>query len=252
MKLSVTLITYNEEQNLARALESVTFADEVVIVDSFSTDKTKSIAKKYGAIVVDSEFLGYGQQKNLAESYATGDWILSLDADEEVSPELKNSIQNIISKEDNQTFDVYELNRRTSYCGQWIYHGGWYPDILARLYKKGKARWTEPQVHELLIPTRHNSIGKLKGHLNHYSFPTIASQVATNIKYAKLGAKALVQEKKSISLLRVLIKPIGKFFECYLLKGGLLDGRAGLFIAINAAYSIFLKYLFAYKGELHD
>ncbi|MDH5580990.1 MAG: glycosyltransferase family 2 protein [Bdellovibrionales bacterium] len=246
MKLSAVIITLNEASNIARAIKSVQFADEVIVFDSFSTDGTQQIARDYGAKVIEHEFLGYGKQKNLALEHCQGDWILSLDADEEVSKELKESILKAIESSQHQ---AYIVSRRTQFCGQWIYHGGWYPDKLLRLFKKEHGEWTEPHVHEELLPKKGTSIDELHGHLNHYSFPSVLSQVHTNLKYAPLGAQALWERRGRPSLFPLVIRPIGKFLECFFLKKGFLDGTRGLIIAINAAYSMFLKYSIAYFNK---
>ncbi len=243
MKLSVAIITLNEAANIARAIKSVSFADEVIVCDSFSTDGTQQRARNAGATVIEHEFLGYGQQKNLAASHCKGEWILSIDADEEVTQELRESILKVLENGDK---DAYIINRRTQFCGKWIYHGGWYPDKLLRLYKKGSADWTEPHVHEELLPHKGVKIGMLEGHLNHYSFPSVLSQVHTNLKYAPLGAEILFERSGRPSFLFMVLRPIGKFLECFFLKKGFMDGIRGLIIAINASYSIFLKYSIAY------
>ena len=248
MSLSATIITFNEEKNIARAINSLKFADEVIVVDTNSTDSTVKVSRGLSAVVYSHHFEGYGQQKNYAASLATNDWILSIDADEEVTEELKQSILNTIYNYKEGDPVVYSLNRQTSFCGKFIRHGGWYPDHLARLYKKNSAAWTTPNVHEELLPMRRDSkIGKLMGHLNHYSFPNVLSQIERNIKYAKLGAKELLERKKRRpNVVELLLRPIGKFIECYIVKRGFLDGLAGLTIAINAAYSMFIKYALAY------
>jgi glycosyltransferase involved in cell wall biosynthesis len=255
MKLSVTIIALNEEENIERAIRSVSFADEVIVVDSLGTDKTAEIANSLGAKVYQNKFVGYGQQKNWAEEKAEGPWILSIDADEEVSPRLAEAIQQIVKNHLEGAPLVYKMNRRTKFVDKWIYHGGWYPDWLARLYLKGSTKWTEPEVHEKLMPLAGSSEveGQLPGDLNHYSFPTIAAQINTNIKYAGLGAKALRSNPdKSYSLLHLIFKPIGKFLECYIIKRGFLDGKEGFIIAINATHSLFMKYSIALLDSEND
>jgi len=246
MKLSVTIITLNEAANIERCIKSVSFADEVIVVDSNSSDGTIEMAESLGAKVYQNAFVGYGQQKNYAASKTNGEWIFNLDADEEVDEKLKKSILKTI--ENSKAKPCYQVQRLTKYGKRWIYHGGWYPNTIRRLCKRDLARWTEPQVHEDLIPLDDSDAPVLKGHLLHYSFPTISSQVQTNIKYAQLGAKDLIGRKGRPSLLAVLIRPFGKFLECYLVKKGFLDGIEGFIIAINAAHSMFMKYAIAY-GE---
>lgn len=248
MKLSATIITLNEEKNIDMALRSVSFADEVIVIDSGSTDRTVEIAKSHGATVIENPFAGFGQQKNFGADHANGEWILSIDADEEVTKELKSSILKAINSYQAGMTTVYKIGRKTNYCGKWIMHGGWYPDVLARLYKKDDARFTEPEVHEELVSKSNSAQGMLSGDLNHYSFPTVESQVRVNIKYARLGALALLKKRnlKKPILLAVFFRPLGKFVECYLIKRGFLDGMPGFIIAINAMYSMFMKYSFAH------
>lgn len=301
LKLSVTIITLNEATNMARSIKSVSFADEVVIIDSGSTDDTVQIATNLGAKVCYRPFIGYGQQKNLAASLCKNDWILNIDADEEVTPELHASIEKVISEyetllanengaDGKSVYDIdcnsdhncgrpirsdlharyagpylYKLNRLTFFCGQAIKHGGWFPDWQTRLYHKDYAVWTTPHVHEeLVLKENDNSnkknlsinlsinkgisrIAKLDGSLNHFSFPDFTSQINRNIRYASLGAKEVI-ECRAVQprWWEILYRPPVKFFECYIIKLGILDGLFGFIIAINAAYSIFMKYSLAY------
>ena len=249
--LTVTIITLNEEKNIQRAISSVQFADEVIVIDSGSEDRTVEIAKELGAKVIQQPFLGFGQQKNFAASHAQSDWILNIDADEEVSPLLKESLQKILSDPFDKLPVAYRLNRLNFFCNKPIKHGGWYPDWNLRLIKAKKGQWTQPHVHEKLVPSSlDSSVENLKGHLNHYSFSTLKSQVLTNLKFAGLGAKDLYKRKKGSPLfLELLIRPFFKFIECYFLKLGFLDGRYGILIALNASYSMFMKYSFAYQKE---
>ena len=194
VKLSAVIITLNEEDNIVNAIQSVSFADEIIIVDSGSTDNTCQIARDLGASVYQHPFDCHGRQKNHAASLAKGEWILSIDADEQVSESLKKSIQAVLS---GQEHSLFRVDRRTSYCNRWIYHGGWYPDYLVRLYRRGKAKWSEPPLHEKLIPTQKKAtIPLLHGHLNHYSFPTVKSQIITNLHYAAMAAQDLQKKTK--------------------------------------------------------
>jgi len=251
IKISVTIITLNEEKNIRNAIQSASFADEIIVVDSNSSDNTKRIASSLGAKVYNEEFKGHGRQKNIAAMYCSNDLILNIDADEVISEELKKEI---IELTDNNSIDsLYSIPRKNYFCGKWIRYGGWYPDLNARLYLKNHAKWTEPYVHEVLQSNNGKKPISLKSDILHNSFITFESQVITNLKYAKLGAKNLINKKGSkTSFLLLLFKPISKFFECYLLKRGFLDGKSGLLIAINASYSIFLKYAFIYMGDLND
>lgn len=246
-KISATLITKNEAHNLERTLAALSFVDEVVIADSFSTDETKAIAAKYGAKIFDHTFKNYGAQKNIAEANAEGPWILNIDADEVVTDELRAAIEQVLELPIAQASPLYQVHRLNFVEGTPIRHGGWNRDIIPRFYQKGLAKWTEPNVHELLVSTiALQAIPTLSGMLNHYSFNSLKDQVITNMRYAEQGAHDLVARKKrSPYLIETLLKPIGKFIECYFIKAGFLDGRLGLIIALNAAHSIFMKYVIA-------
>ncbi len=246
MKLSVTIITLNEEQNIECAVRSAQFADEIVVLDSFSSDRTVNIAKQLGAKVYQEKFLGYGAQKNRAAELAQGEWIFSMDADEEISHQLKQEISEAIKLKPDRYFSI---NRQNFFAHSWIKHGGWYPDRIPRLYPKNKAYFSNPEVHENLVPKDSLLALQLNAPLYHYSFPTFESQVLTNLKFAKLGAKKLRQNNQNIQLWAVVVRPFWKFIECYFLKRGFLDGVLGLLIAFNASYSQFMKYSLAYLKE---
>jgi glycosyltransferase involved in cell wall biosynthesis len=244
LPLTVLIITLNEELNIARALKSVEWADEVLVIDSDSTDKTVEIAQSMGARVVQQPWLGYGQQKNFGMSQAKYDWVLSLDADEEVSSELRTAIAHFLSSDGLQNGKQYwgaAFPRKTFFLGRWIMHGGWYPNILTRLAHRKQSRWTEPKVHESLEVS--GGVTILPADLFHYTFRSVGDQVRTNIKYAKFGALAAQAKGENGSLLKILLKPVGKFLETYVWKRGFLDGFPGFVISINAAHSIFMKYV---------
>jgi glycosyltransferase involved in cell wall biosynthesis len=241
--LSVTIITINEEHDLPRCLDSVSFADEIIVVDSGSTDKTIEIAKAKGAKVITQSWLGYGAQKNFAASKAKSDWVLNIDADEAVTPELKKEILDVINAPHTTgTTNGFAVARKTRYLGRWIMHGGWYPNYVTRLARKSSSRWSEPEVHEELLVD--GPIEKLKYPLLHYTFHDIEDQVRTNLKYARQGALELAKRGKRPGLGHLIFKPIGKFLETYVGKRGFLDGLAGFIISINAAHSMFLKYAY--------
>lgn len=242
--LSITIICHNEAKNLPRVLKSASFADEIIVVDDHSSDQSAQIAREYGAKVIQHKFEGFGQQKNFAASHAKYDWVLSIDADEEITPELQTSILEVIHS--SKANAAYSVDRKTFYLGRFIRYGGWYPDRVPRLYNRNRARFTEPKVHELLVPNDGSNVEVLAGSLNHYSFPTVQSQVERNLKYARLGAQELLARKGRPNLLAVFFRPMWKVFECAVLKGGILDGVPGVIIALNAGYSLFMKYSFAY------
>jgi glycosyltransferase involved in cell wall biosynthesis len=255
--LSVTIISKNEEANIARAIQSVDWADDVVVVDSGSTDRTVEIAKGLGARVISNAWPGYGQQKNFAQKQAKHDWILNIDADESVPPELSREIREKVQAAGGNgngqahgpgKVSGFRLPRKTFYLGHWIRYGGWYPNYLVRLADRRKASWSEPEVHEELRVD--GSVGTLDHPLHHSAFPSIREQVLTNLRYAELGSRNLRTAGRRPSVLLLVLKPVGKFFETFILKRGFLDGVPGFIISINAAHSMFMKYAFLLEPEL--
>ncbi|MCM2277703.1 MAG: glycosyltransferase family 2 protein [Oligoflexia bacterium] len=249
LPLSVTIITLNEEENIGRAIRSVSFADEVVVVDSGSQDQTVEIARGLGARVIHNPWPGYGAQKNFAQRNARNDWILNLDADEEVPPELAAELAAAL-RDALQTGRPrgFSMPRKTFYLGRWIRHGGWYPNLLCRLSDRRFASWSEPRVHESLVVQGETAV--LRNPLHHHSFGSIRDQVLTNLRFAQLGSEELTRRGGRPGILRLLLKPPGKFVETYFLKRGFLDGLAGFIIAVNAAYSVFLKYAFTLEPAI--
>ena len=246
-KVSVTIIAHNEAANIARAIESVRWADEVIVVDSESTDQTRALAMALGARVIVQPWLGYGAQKNFAHRLATSEWVLNLDADEAVSEELAAEIQSFLRSPRSHQAAGVAMPRKTFYWNRWIMHGGWYPNVLTRFSRKTLSTWTEPNVHEKLLVQ--GPVVQLSAPLLHYSFRSIEDQVTRNIRYAREGSAALLASGKNPHIGHLLLKPVGKFLECYLLKRGFLDGLAGFVIAINASHSMFLKYAFALERK---
>lgn len=244
--LSVTIITLNEEANLARAIESVRgFAQEILVVDSGSTDHTLEIARNLGARILSNPWRGYGQQKNFAMKQAANDWVLNLDADEEVSPELAVEIQQVMERDHGKNVSGYSVPRLSKYLGRWIKHGGWYPNRLVRVANRQQAAWTEPHVHEDLVVR--GTVLPLGYDLLHYPFRSVSDQIVTNLKYSRLGSDKLRKRGFRKSLAKLILKPIGKFLETYFLKKGCLDGIPGFIISVNAAHSIFLKYAYLFE-----
>jgi glycosyltransferase involved in cell wall biosynthesis len=236
--IAAVIITKNEEANIERCLQSLAFCDEIIVVDSYSTDRTVETCKKYCAKVSSRAWTGYVDQKNYANSLASQDWILSIDADEQVSAELRQEIQELLRAHPAQA--AYSVPRKTIHSGQWIRHGGWYPNRLVRVFKRNEGSWRGGAVHEFWHTT--GLVGELKGDLVHYSFENLSDQVERNNLYSTLGAQALVQQKCKFSTVRLIVKPISKFVETYILKLGFLDGYRGFFISVSAAYSVFLKW----------
>jgi len=237
LPVSLVVVTLNEEANIERCLRSVPFASDIVVVDSFSSDRTAEIAQKLGANVFQEKWRGYGPQKALAVSKAKNDWVLSLDADEALSPELQKEI---CEKFQSLNPEVgYEIPRRSYHLGRWIGHGGWYPDAQLRLFNRQHSHWSQDALHEKV---KVKSKERLKADMLHWVFDDLSDQVLTNDKYSSLGAANLAKAGKSFSLLKLIFKPWTKFVECYFLKRGFMDGLPGFIIAVGAAYSIFLRH----------
>jgi glycosyltransferase involved in cell wall biosynthesis len=240
-KLSVVIITFNEEKNIERCIRSVAgLADEVVVVDSFSMDGTETICRKLGAQFVQHPFVGHIEQKNFAGTHATFDCILSLDADEALSEKLKASIMNV--KQDWK-HTSYSMNRLTNYCGRWIRHGGWYPDRKIRLFEKGKGIWGGQNPHDKFLPADPDDTGFLEGDLLHYSYYSIEGHITQVNKFTDIGAMSAFQSGKKANLFKILFKPVFKFFRDYILLLGFLDGYYGLIISRISAHATFLKYV---------
>lgn len=253
LPISATIITLNEERHIGRCIESVrAWVDDVVVVDSGSTDRTRAIAEEKGARFFVNPWKGYGQQKNFAQDQSKNDWVLNIDADEEVTPELQAEISSIFkglqSGADRRL--GFMAPRKSYYLKRWIRHGGWYPNYLVRFAHRKYARWTEPEVHEALNVD--GEVGLFQSPLNHYTFDSIEDQVRTNLRFSRLGSKDLIRKGKRPSIMKLILKPIGKFFETYLIKRGFLDGIAGFLISINAAHSMFLKYAYLFEKDLSE
>ncbi len=238
MKISATIITHNEERNLPRAIESLRCADEILVVDSGSSDRTIEIAEKLGAKIIDSPWPGYAKQKNLAAERAENDWILSLDADESLSEALEAEIWHI--KKNGAQFDAYTMPRQARYLGRWIKHSGWYPDRKIRLYNRAKATWAGDFVHESVKVD--GSLGHLEGNLLHFTCDSLSEHLKTMDRYTTLAAEQLVGSGLKVTWGRLIFEPPWTFFNTYVLKAGFLDGVEGLAIANMAALYNFLKY----------
>ncbi len=237
-KISAVIITKNEERNIERCLKSLEgIADEIIVIDSFSTDSTEDICKKYNVKFVKQEFIDYSISKNYGNSLSGFPFILSLDADEEISKELKKSIVEV--KADLKV-DGYQFNRKTNYCGQWINHCGWYPDTKLRLFRKTKASW-KGKVHETL-DLADGSSEFLKGDILHYSFASIENHVEKSNKYAEMAALDLFEKQRKVSVMKIAFAPPFEFFKKYFIQKGFLDGFYGFVICKMSAYYKFYKY----------
>lgn len=238
LKISATIIALNEERNIARAMESLRCCDEVLVVDSGSTDRTVEIACKLGAKVVETHWRGYAAQKNFAMEQASHDWILSLDADESLSEALEAEIWQI--KKAGPSYDAYTMPRLAQYLGRWILHSGWYPDRKIRLFDRRKARWDGKYVHESVVVN--GRIGHLQSNLLHFTCNSLSEHLRTMDSYTTLAAAELIDRQEHIGWFKLLWDPPWTFVRTYFLKRGFLDGPEGLAIAYMAAFHNFVKY----------
>lgn len=237
--MSVIVITKNEAHNIGACLQSVLFADQLVVLDSGSTDDTLTIARRMGAEVTENtDWLGFGVQKNRALALANCDWVLSLDADERVTPELQLQIKAAIS---NASFDVYSLPRLSSYCGQYMRHSGWYPDRITRLFRRHAAQFSSELVHERVITN--STIGQLGAPLLHESFKNFEAVQDKANRYSTAGAQILFDKGKPSSVGKALAHGFWAFFRTYVLRRGFLDGQMGLALAISNAEGTYYRYL---------
>lgn len=244
-KISAVIITYNEERNIGRCLDSLEgIADDIVVVDSFSTDETGKICKAKGVRFVQNKFEGHIEQKNYAITQAQYPHILSLDADEALSEKLKKSILEVKA---GWQYDGYYINRLTNYCGKWIRHCGWYPDRKLRLWDSAKGRWGGINPHDKFEMAEGCVTSNLKGDLLHYSFYSIKDHITQVNKFTDISSEALLKKGLKSSLFKIIFNPIVKFTRDYFLKLGFLDGFYGLVICTISAHAKFLKYVKAYK-----
>lgn len=240
MRLSVIVITRNERANIVDCLSSLDFADEMVILDSASSDGTAEIARSLGAkVTVTSDWPGFGAQKNRALSLARGEWILSIDADERVTGELRAEILSVISN--SSSLNVYRIPRLSSYCGQFMLHSGWNPDFVVRLFRRGSASFSDDLVHERLVTTE--VMGTLQAKIVHFSFPNFESVLDKVNRYSTAGALSMEKSGRSASLWSALGHGLWAFFRTYFLRLGFLDGQLGLALAISNAEGTYYRYL---------
>ncbi len=238
MLISAAIVTMNEERNIARAIGSLACVDEIVVVDSGSDDRTREIAAQLGARVIEEPWRGYAAQKNFAACSASNDWILSLDADESLTPELAAEIAAL--KQSGAHADGYSFPRLAQYLGRWIRHGGWYPDRKVRLYDRRKAKWVGEYVHESVQVE--GTVDQLHGNLLHFTCASLSEHLRTLDRYTTLAAQEVRARGKSIPITCLTVDPVWTFFRSYVLQRGFLDGRQGLAIAWMAALYTFLKY----------
>jgi len=253
------LITFNEEDNIKAALESIGFADEIIVVDSHSTDRTRELAlgfrgrsrdgREIEPRVIERDWPGHVEQKNFAIDQARHDWVLCLDADERVSSRLRKEIESVLGG-DSPEFDGYTMPRRTHYLGRWILRGGWYPDRKLRLFRKSRGRWSgiNPHDHVKVRGRTQN----LQGDLYHFSYRDIADHLRTINLFTDIASKEKQKRRVRYPLARMLIQPPYKFFKMYFLKQGFRDGTPGFIIAILGMFYVFLKYAKLWEVRLRE
>lgn len=247
MRISATIITYNEAENIRTACESVAWADETVVVDSESTDDTRRIAADCGARVIVNPWPGFAAQKQFAADAASYDWIFSLDADERLSPELNATVIALKDREGSALADGYRIARRAFYLGRWIRGGGWYPDYQLRLFNRTRGNWGNRIIHESVVMDIGSRVETLSGDLLHYSMRDAAHhRTMIEERYAPLGARQMLKDGKRTSRMQVSAAGPLAFFRSFVLKGGFRDGRAGLVIAKLAGKHASMKHSILY------
>ncbi len=238
--LSVVVITFNEERNIERCLRSVKrLANEIDVVDSFSNDTTVDLCRSFGATVIQHPFEGHIEQKNFALDKATSPFVLSLDADEEISERLQASI---VSAKEQWTHDAYEMSRMTNYCGSWIRYGGWYPDRKVRLFDRRKARWGGVNPHDRVVLDETATKTLLRGDILHYSYYDRNDHLKQIEYFTGISAQVMFKQGRKPSWVRMLFGPVVRFVRDYLLIIGFMDGRAGLAIAMLSAHAVLINY----------
>ena len=239
MNLSVVIITKNEETGIRRCLESVKWADEIVVLDSGSTDRTVEISRELGALVsVTADWPGFGPQKNRALAQAAGDWVLSLDADEWVTPDLRDEILNILSRPDGAV--GFRVPRRSSFCGRFMRHSGWWPDYVTRLFRRGAARFSDDVVHEHVIVE--GKTGTLREPIMHETFVDLDELLQKMNNYSSLAAQEMRHGGSKAGLAGAVLRGLWGFIRTYFLRGGFLDGREGFMLAVATAEGTYYRY----------
>jgi len=239
MSLSIIVITKNEEAAIGNCLSSIAWADEIIVVDSGSTDRTEMICRQYTDNFYTNDWPGFGPQKNRALALATNEWVLSLDADEMISPELRLEIESVMNNP--KLHSAFAIPRRSSYCGKFMHHGGWWPDYVTRLFRKDSARFSNDLIHERIIVT--GSLGRLKHPIIHDAFRDIEEVVETINRYSSIGAKMMHEREKRGTLSKAIFHGFWSFFQTYVVRAGFLDGREGFMLAVSNAEGTYYRYL---------
>jgi glycosyltransferase involved in cell wall biosynthesis len=250
LPLSLSIIACNEEANIARCLQSAAgLAREIIVVDSGSQDRTRDIAQAFGAHVTHQDWLGHRDQKNVALNLCTQPWVLALDCDEELSPELRESIERYFRDSLADRFDGAECNRKVWFLGRWITHGDWYPDRKLRLFRREKATWSGSPEHDF-IELNGGNITRLHGDLHHYSFPSMSRYVEKINTFSDIFLARQKADGKTWSLPATVFRPWWRFVRAYILRRGFLDGFPGFWIAVSTAYFTFVRYSRKFEDEI--
>ncbi len=249
-KISVCITAGNEEKNIRRCLESAKWANEIVVIDSFSKDRTPEICREYTERVYQHEWMGYIGQKNLIKDLAQGPWILFLDADEEISPGLREEIMGEFKSASAADFAGYEFPRLVRYLGRWITHGDWFPDMKLRLFRKDKGECGGQEPHDRTIV--HGRVKRLRNPLYHYTYTDINNQMSTLNRFTTISAIGKHKEGRRFWITDLVFRPMLRFFRCYILKRGFMDGIPGLVVATFTSFAVFAKYAKLWEIYLNE
>ena len=247
--VSAIIVCFNEEDRIQDCLESVRWCDEIVVVDSFSTDRTPEICRRYTDRFLQHPWLGYRDQKAYAHSQARSDWVLLLDADERVTAELQQEILSSLASENGQ-YDGYAVPRLVHYLGRWWRRGGWYPDYDVRLFRRERATWGGSDPHERILVA--GPVRRLSHPLHHYSYRNMDDHVSRINRFTSISAQELKKGGGRWLLSDALLRPAVRFFRSYILKRGFMEGFAGFYVAVTSAVYVFLKYAKVWELELEE
>lgn len=245
LKISAAVITFNEEDKIEDCLRSLSWADEIIVVDSHSTDRTREIAAEFGSKVFERDWPGHAEQKNFALEQCSHEWVISLDADERVSKELLTELTALFSEDRSRLADGYSMPRRVFYIDRWINHCGWYPAPKVRLVRKAKSRWGGVNPHDSLHVE--GKVGKLKGDIYHLSFDSVADHFRTIDSFTRVGAAEAFKAGKRSNFLDITFRPLYTFVKMFLLKRGFLDGIPGFIASVLSGFHTFTKYRRLYE-----
>ncbi|MCK5849861.1 MAG: glycosyltransferase family 2 protein [Kiritimatiellae bacterium] len=248
-KVSACITAGNEEKNIRRCLDSVKWADEIIVVDSFSTDRTVEICREYTNRVYSHRWLGYIGQKNLIKDLADGPWILFIDADEEISESLRDEIIAELESDSCNKIAGYEFTRLVKFLGRWIKHGDWYPDIKLRIFRKDRGHCGGKEPHDKT--TVNGPVKHLHGDMYHYTYDEISDQLETINRFSSITANGQYADKKTFHMHDLLLRPIIRFIRSYIFRRGFMDGLPGLIIAMTCSYGVFVKYAKLWEKGLH-